>query len=467
MSVVIKTFKTINGHYIYDRETNSIVATEKSDFEILERVEKGIETQDEIKVLDKYRKKGFFKESKLTKIQHPADSLLSYYLQSRVEQVTLQVTQNCNLRCAYCAYSGKYEQRTHTNRIMSFEVMKDSVDFAMKHSYGVDILHIGFYGGEPLLEIKKITKLIEYIRQKYPERKIQYTLTTNGTIFTDNIIRFLIESGINITVSLDGPKELHDANRVFASGEGSFDKIMENLQYIKKYYPDFFKKVSFNTVIAPENDYKCVNDFFDASIIIDDNRISKSTVSEYNIKDTVSYNDNYFITYGVQNLKILLSKIGFYDENKISKLFEGDFLHTIRFYKDLGSIFQLPEIAHPGGPCIPGSRRPMIDVDGNIFPCERVSEKSVNMCIGNIYRGFDEEKIRKILNVGKVTEKQCLNCWNFLHCGMCATAADNMYELSGEKRLSFCNSTKLSTLNRMRTICFLKENGYDFGEAIK
>lgn len=142
-------------------------------------------------------------------------------------------------------------------------------------------------------------------------------------------------------------------------------------------------------------------------------------------------------------------------------------MHTIRFYKDLGSIFQLPEIAHPGGPCIPGSRRPMIDVDGNIFPCERVSEKSVNMCIGNIYRGFDEEKIRKILNVGKVTEKQCLNCWNFLHCGMCATAADNMYELSGEKRLSFCNSTKLSTLNRMRTICFLKENGYDFGEAIK
>ena len=265
-------------------------------------------------------------------------------------------------------------------------------------------------------------------------------------------------------VSLDGPKELHDENRIFSDGKGSFDRIMNNLEYIRTSYPDFFKDISFNTVVAPKSDYKCINDFFDAAEIIDDNMLSRSTVSEYNIKDDVSYDDKFYITYGIQNLKILLSKIGLYDEEKISKLFAHDFLFTLRFYKGLGNISEFPVASHPGGPCIPGARRPMIDVDGNIYPCERVSESSENMRIGNIQTGFDIEKVRKLLNVGKITENQCVNCWNFINCGLCAASADDIDELSRKKRLSFCFDSKLNTLNKMKEICFLKENDYDFRE---
>ena len=463
-NIVIKTFKTPCGNYVYDRETNSIISVSKEDYDVLCRVEKGEILVQDFQVLNRYREKGYFKNSKLEMIEHPENSRLEFYLESRIEQVTLQVTQNCNLRCAYCAYSGKYNQRSHTNRVMSFETMKRSVDFAIKHSYGIEKLNIGFYGGEPLLEIQNIKKIIEYIKQEYPGKKIDYTLTTNGTIFSEENIHFLMENNFKVMVSLDGPKELHDENRVFSNGIGSFDKIMDNLEYIRVTYPEFFKDISFNTVVAPKSDYKCINDFFDATEIIDNNMLSRSTVSEYNIKDDVIYDDKFFITYGVQNLKILLSKIGLYDKEKISKLFAHDFLFTLRFYKELGNVSEFPIAAHPGGPCIPGARRPMIDVDGNIYPCERVSESSENMRIGNIQTGFDIEKVRKLLNIGKITENQCLKCWNFINCGLCAASADDLDELSRKKRLSFCFDSKLNTLNKMKEICFLKENDYDFRE---
>ena len=63
--------------------------------------------------------------------------------------MTLQVTQNCNLRCSYCPYSGGYEQRSHNNQRMSFDIAKKSMDFFIAHSEDQPEINLGFYGGEP------------------------------------------------------------------------------------------------------------------------------------------------------------------------------------------------------------------------------------------------------------------------------------------------------------------------------
>jgi uncharacterized protein len=464
MKVIIKPFKTPFGNYVYDRETNSIISVSTEDYGSFERISQEKESESDLIVLSKFQEKGFSKNSQLKNIEHPQDKVLEFHLKNRIEKITLQVTQNCNLRCGYCSYSGLYNQRSHTKNVMSLDVMKKSVDFAIKRSTGTGRLNIGFYGGEPLLEINNMEKLIEYIKENYHGKNIEYSITTNGTVFNDKNIQFLKDNNFSVMVSLDGPKELHNMNRVFVNGEGSFDKIMENIRYIKNTYPSFFKKISFNTVISPESDYKCINDFFDTTDIIEDNSLSRSTLSEYNIKDSITYEDMYFITYKSQRVKILLGAIGLYDRKKISKLFMKDFQRIIRFYVELGQMSMIPATAHPGGPCIPGSRRPLIDIDGNIYPCERVSEASDNMRIGDIYSGFDIEKIRKILNVGKVTENECLGCWNFLHCGMCAATADDTHEMSREKKLTYCNGSMSNTLTTLKSICFLKENNYNFKE---
>lgn len=334
----------------------------------------------------------------------------------------------------------------------------------MERSDGVERLNIGFYGGEPLLEFQKIKRALEYINEKYSGRKVDYSLTTNGTILNDEIIHFFITNDFNVMISLDGPKEMHNENRVFENGNGSFDKIMENLRYVKDSYPEFFKKISFNTVVPPGNDYKCINDFFSANEVLEDNNLSRSTVSMWNIKGEVSYDDKYFITYKYQSLKILMAALGLYSKEKISRLFATDFVEIQRFYDNLGKILICTKCAHPGGPCIPGARRPMVDIYGNIFPCERVSEQSSVMKLGDIYTGFNVNKVNELLNIGKLTQNECINCWNFAHCGLCATAADVQGSLSKEKKLSFCSNSKRATLNTMKSICLLKEFNYDFEE---
>lgn len=464
MNIVIKPFSTPYGKYIYDRETNSILSVSPDEYDAFCRVyQYGVASSD-LDIIKKFQGKGYCKESALENIEHPHSEVVEFHLNNKIEKITLQVTQNCNLRCAYCAYSGMYSQRTHGNKVMGYDTMKKSIDFVMMHSINSNKIDIGFYGGEPLLEIENIQKVIVYLEENYAGKNITYSLTTNGTVFTDQNIKFLSEKNFNILVSIDGPKELHNKNRVFVNGTGSFDKMMDNLIYIKNNYPIFFRKISFNTVIAPGSDYKCVNDFFDANEIIEDNLLNSSTLSGFNSKDTIKYDDLYFITARIQKTKMFLEALGFISKGKVSKLFSKDIFSLIRFYNELGKISNLTPTSHPGGPCIPGARRPMIDIDGNIYPCEKVSESSENMQLGNIYSGYDVKKVKAILNIGKLTENNCLNCWNFIHCGMCAASADDTYELSKGKRLDGCVASKENTLTRLKSICLLKENNFVFGK---
>ena len=183
---------------------------------------------------------------------------------------------------------------------------------------------------------------------------------------------------------------------------------MENLLYIRDKYPDFFRKISFNTVVAPGTDFRCVNDFFDANDIIQDNNLRMGIMNDFYVEEPIQYDDLYSINYKVQRTKLLLSALGLINKNKVSRLFIHEIPKILRMHKELSGINGLARITHPGGPCIPGARRPMIDVDGNIFPCERVSEESEIMKIGNIYSGYDLEKARVVLNPGKVTADKCI-----------------------------------------------------------
>lgn len=291
-------------------------------------------------------------------------------------------------------------------------------------------------------------------------------MTTNGTIFDDGIIEFLIDNDFKITISFDGPEELHNVNRVFSNGKGSFDIIMKNMRYIKNVYPKFFENITFNSVVSPKNDLKCINDFFNANDVIEDNMLSRNTLNIFSTKENIVYDDLYFITNKYQVIKILLSELKVYNKTKVSKLYMSDFVHIKKKYLELGIGLGSAVSAHPGGPCIPGEKRAFVDVEGNLYPCERVSESSEAMRIGDIYYGYDLMKISKILNVGRLTKEECLKCWNFMHCGLCASSADNNGKLSGKERLKHCDMEKSNTLDIFKTICLLKEYHYDFKEEI-
>ena len=114
-----------------------------------------------------------------------------------------------------------------------------------------------------------------------------------------------------------------------------------------------------------------------------------------------------------------------------------------------------------GGPCIPGGRKIFVNVDGDIFPCEKVNELSDNMKIGNVYSGFNFEKCSKLLNIANLTEEECKKCWAGRLCYLCCLFCEKNGELSRSERLSNCKMVRQHLINYFKIYACLIEHNYD------
>jgi uncharacterized protein len=75
---------------------------------------------------------------------------------------------------------------------------------------------------------------IEFAKNNFPEKEFAYTFTTNATLFTQEIIDYLKKHDISILISLDGMEEIHTTNRIFLNGKGSFARVMESIELLRK-----------------------------------------------------------------------------------------------------------------------------------------------------------------------------------------------------------------------------------------
>ncbi len=146
-----------------------------------------------------------------------------------LQTLVMNLTNQCNLSCTYCYEFGEDKVATPEGKpkFMDMETAKTSVDLLLAESAGRGAVHITFFGGETLMNFPLLKGVVEYANRKAAEqgRSIDFSLTTNATLLTPAIIEFLSENNIGVTVSMDGPPELHDQLRVFANGRGSYDII--------------------------------------------------------------------------------------------------------------------------------------------------------------------------------------------------------------------------------------------------
>ena len=129
----IHLFKTSLGYYVYDVNTGQVLKIDKGVYDYLKNAGREVDELSLEKV-NLLKKEGFLKSNRVKITEHPYTLLLPDALQTRVCNLILQVTQNCNLRCEYCIYSGNYDTRKHSNNRMSFEIAKKSIDFLIEHS---------------------------------------------------------------------------------------------------------------------------------------------------------------------------------------------------------------------------------------------------------------------------------------------------------------------------------------------
>ena len=138
-------------------------------------------------------------------------------------------SQSCNLRCRYCyADAGTYGINKFDKSFFQVEDYISSYLF-MLEKYG-KISGINFFGGEPLLNYKEIKKFVEWLFSNYEQESIPpLSISTNGTIMTEEIKAFLTQYKIPIGTSLDGNRELNDEIRINKNGSGTFDIINKNM----------------------------------------------------------------------------------------------------------------------------------------------------------------------------------------------------------------------------------------------
>src|SRR5690348_15655895 len=146
-----------------------------------------------------------------------------------LQTLVMNLTNQCNLACTYCYEFGEDKVATPEGKpkFMDIETAKASVDFLLKESEGRKSIHITFFGGETLMNFPLLKEVVAYASDKAAseDRFIDFSLTTNATLLTPAIIQFLSDNSIGVTVSMDGPPELHDKLRVFSNGRGSYDII--------------------------------------------------------------------------------------------------------------------------------------------------------------------------------------------------------------------------------------------------
>lgn len=444
-----------NQNYFFDAVVNQIVPLSDNSFEQASRLLQGEGCEVLTGEIQELIEQGFFSDSPVEKIVHPYEKYLPLILSRTLNHITLQVTQNCNLRCKYCIYSvgDGANQRHHSAKRMDWQTAKRAVDFLWEHSIDSDEISIGFYGGEPLLERPLLEKVVEYANERFEGKCIKYNITTNGTLLNDENISFLAENQISLMVSLDGPKLIHDRNRVFPDGKGSFDVVMERISRVKLLYPEYAKHMSFSMVMDPENDFDCINQI----------HLDGSVITKYNLRSTfveridenanvsMQAEENFFEKFSYQEFLAWLSYLGRYPIEKVSAISYQALLHSLGIVFRSRGAATLQKVDCPSGSCIVGKQRLFCSIDGTLFPCERINECSQAMHIGNIFSGLDIEQALHLLKVGSLTPEECKKCWAFRFCSLCAKKADiGERNLSEAKKLSACVEAKSNAFNALR-----------------
>lgn len=180
---------------------------------------------------------------------------------SMPRSITFVVTEACNLCCSYCY------QHNKTARVMPFEVAKKCVDVlfdedARNSPYinpdEADSIVLDFIGGEPMLEIKLIDKIVDYFLEKaimLNHRwaiKHMISMSTNGTKYFEPEVQAFLkkhDGRVSIGITIDGDETLHDSCRKYPDGRGSYREAAAAFHAILKQHHQDGTKLT----LAPAN----------------------------------------------------------------------------------------------------------------------------------------------------------------------------------------------------------------------
>lgn len=298
---------------------------------------------------------------------------------------TILPTLECNLRCPYC-----YEEKRNCS--MSEETIDAYLEWIEPFLSEVKYFSVEWFGGEPLLEIQTIEKIsngIEKLQRKYGFA-YNANITTNGVLLNEEYIKRIEKCHINsVQICFDGDKDWHDKYRISASGKGSFDTIMNNIEtYCKESQSNSALAIRINVT---DDNYNGIDGLLDRL----DDSIKKRAylffrwIYESRAQNFRPFSNQLRGSLPFENISKLYNKAkekGFYtnnlDESVSYNFCECDFANKYRI-----------------GP------------DGSIFLCTQ-SYNDVE-AIGNVKSGIRIEDISmyyRFININPFSDEECIEC---------------------------------------------------------
>ncbi len=161
-------------------------------------------------------------------------------LPPRIHVLTKPTGAICNLNCSYCFFLDKEQLYPGSRFRMTDEILETYIRQLIE-AHRTPQVTVAWQGGEPtLMGLDFFRKAIAFQEQyRKPGMTFENTMQTNGTLLNDEWCEFLKENNYLIGLSLDGPRELHDANRVDKGGDGTFDRVMRGLRLLQKHGVDY------------------------------------------------------------------------------------------------------------------------------------------------------------------------------------------------------------------------------------
>ena len=346
-----------------------------------------------------------------------------------LQALVLNVTNQCNLSCTYCYEFGADKIATPQGKpkFMTLETAKTSVDFLLGQSAGRKAVSITFFGGETLMNFPLLKEVVAYANEQAAARgqSVNFSLTTNATLLTPEIIEFLSDNAIGVTVSMDGPPDLQDKRRVYKSGRGSYEVIEPRLRALIANHKT-------RAITARVTLTEGVTDVL---------RIYR------HLKDDLGFHEVGFApvttsgehTYSLDDdgMGDVLSQFHQLADEWLEFALRGEMHGFSNVSETIGELIQGVNKSHP---CGAGIGLLGVSPSGDLSPCHRFTDADTHT-LGHIESGIDREKQSDFLARGHVGAKyDCQSCWARPLCaGGCHHEAFVRYGDTGHANLHYCD----------------------------
>lgn len=295
--------------------------------------------------------------------------------------VVLNVNTGCNLSCSYC-YKEDLDKPS-AGKKMGLETAIQSIEMLIAESPQEERYNVVFFGGEPLSNLALIREVVDYAEHRFAElgKPVDFTMTTNATLLTEEIVDWLNEHRFGISISMDGPKAIHDKNRITVGGQGTYDVVSRKARMLLERYQS--RPVGARVTLTKG--------------ITDIRRIWDHLFNELGFAEVgfapVTSGDISYYNLSDEELAQVFSNM---------KALGQEYLEAALEHRNIGfsNMHQLITDLHEGNkkalPCGAGVAMLAVDHEGGLNLCHRFTGSDLDT-FGSVQQGMDKERLGDFL----------------------------------------------------------------------